>query len=249
MDGDGSVQVNHWKKKSLQYRLVIKLKNDPDKYNLSLLKKIEYFIGGTVRVESKEKFVLWVENRPNKISEIINIFEKYPPLTTRLSLQLQFLHSSLKKNDILWYLEERDKKYQYDKIERMYNKISNYKHFPHFNGWLSGFIEAEGYFTLRSNSSNNHSFSISQKCDKFLLEKINLFFKGKKQVRLVANKKKKISESKQIPNSVVENCYYSFYWLEIYNKEVLKKVVSHCISYPLYGEKQKSFLFFSKKIL
>ena len=29
IDGDGSIQVNHWKKKSLQYRLVIKLKHEP----------------------------------------------------------------------------------------------------------------------------------------------------------------------------------------------------------------------------
>jgi hypothetical protein len=27
MDGDGSIQVNHWRKKALQYRLVIKLRH------------------------------------------------------------------------------------------------------------------------------------------------------------------------------------------------------------------------------
>jgi len=27
MDGDGSIQVNHWRKKDLQYRLVIKLRH------------------------------------------------------------------------------------------------------------------------------------------------------------------------------------------------------------------------------
>jgi hypothetical protein len=27
MDGDGSIQVNHWRSRYLQYRLVIKLKN------------------------------------------------------------------------------------------------------------------------------------------------------------------------------------------------------------------------------
>ena len=27
MDGDGSIQVNHWRRQSLQYRLVIKLSN------------------------------------------------------------------------------------------------------------------------------------------------------------------------------------------------------------------------------
>ena len=37
MDGDGSVQVNIWRKKGLQYRLVIKLRNDCEKRNISLL--------------------------------------------------------------------------------------------------------------------------------------------------------------------------------------------------------------------
>jgi hypothetical protein len=34
MDGDGSIQVNHWHKQSLQYRLVIKLKNLKSNYNM-----------------------------------------------------------------------------------------------------------------------------------------------------------------------------------------------------------------------
>src|SRR4051794_19228235 len=38
MDGDGSVQVNHWRRTSLQYRLVIKLKHTSA--NEQMLKKI-----------------------------------------------------------------------------------------------------------------------------------------------------------------------------------------------------------------
>jgi hypothetical protein len=29
MDGDGSIQVNHWRNKVLQFRFIIKLKNKP----------------------------------------------------------------------------------------------------------------------------------------------------------------------------------------------------------------------------
>lgn len=31
-----------------------------------------------------------------------------------------------------------------------------------------------------------------------------------------------------------------FYFLEIYKKEVLIKIINHCINYPLLGEKLKS---------
>ena len=34
MDGEGSIQVNHWNKKYLQYRLVIKLKNLKENYEM-----------------------------------------------------------------------------------------------------------------------------------------------------------------------------------------------------------------------
>ena len=35
MDGDGSIQVNHWRKQSLQYRLVIKLDRKSTRLNSS----------------------------------------------------------------------------------------------------------------------------------------------------------------------------------------------------------------------
>lgn len=41
LEGDGSIQVNHWKKKNLQYRILIKQKNEPLNYEmLSKVKKI-----------------------------------------------------------------------------------------------------------------------------------------------------------------------------------------------------------------
>ena len=43
MDGDGSIQVNHWRRKNLQYRLFIKLKFDP--CNLQMLNLIKEDIG------------------------------------------------------------------------------------------------------------------------------------------------------------------------------------------------------------
>ena len=56
MDGDGSIQVNHWKFKSLQYRLVIILKNCSE--NVTMLNIIAKTIGGSVRLVDKHKFVI-----------------------------------------------------------------------------------------------------------------------------------------------------------------------------------------------
>jgi hypothetical protein len=55
MDGDGSIQVNHWRKKSLQYRFVIKLKYCPE--NIVILNLIKDTIGGSVNI-IKNDYVL-----------------------------------------------------------------------------------------------------------------------------------------------------------------------------------------------
>jgi hypothetical protein len=56
MEGVGSIQVNHLRKSSLQYRLVIKLSNLTSNYEM--LVKIAKFIGGNVRITGKDKDVL-----------------------------------------------------------------------------------------------------------------------------------------------------------------------------------------------
>ena len=79
MDGDGSIQVNHWREKSLQYRLVIKLKYDA--LNYDMLNLISKTIGGYVRIVKQD--VIWVVNKKEDIQEIIKIFEEYPLLTSK----------------------------------------------------------------------------------------------------------------------------------------------------------------------
>jgi len=56
MDGNGSIQVNHKGKQSLQYKLIIKLSNIKSNYNM--LVKIAKIIGGTVRILGKEDNVI-----------------------------------------------------------------------------------------------------------------------------------------------------------------------------------------------
>ena len=45
---------------------------------------------------------------------------------------------------------------------------------------------------------------------------------------------------------MVRNPYKSFYLLEAYKKESLNKIISHCINYPLLGEKSLSLIKFIK---
>ena len=211
MDGDGSIQVNHWRFKNLQYRMVIKLKYCQE--NLLMLNLIASHIGGNVRITKENRFIIWVVNDRKQISKIIQIFKYYPPITSRLRAQLAFMLECFEKNNVEWYLNTRDKKYLKYKTELL--NIDN----SYFNEWLSGFIEAEGCFSVRTNS-NNCSFSIGQNDDKYILDQIKNHFYTTNQVRKKGDR---------------------FWVLEIYRKSILINIISHCIKYPLLGEKILSF--------
>lgn len=219
MDGDGSIQVNHCRKQSLQYRLVIKLSNTTSNYNM--LVKICKVVGGSVRITGKDKDVIWVVNKKETIQKIIKIFDVYPPLTSKKLCQLKFLNKCMLINSVDWYLLNKNNKYSDQQaiinsdifgLEKGNLTLPNY-----FKGWLSGFIEAEGCFSVRKNNIN--SFSIGQNDDIYLINVIKKYLEA-------AN--------------IVRNPYPNFYSLEIYKKETLKKIIKHFENYPLLGEKAES---------
>lgn len=211
MEGDGSIQVNHWKKRNLAYRLVIKLKYTIA--NEKMLKIISKNIGGRVRID--KNFVVWVEDDKLRIEEIIKIFEKNPPLTARKYCQLEFLKSCLKHNNVELYLKERDNKYS----NATFYLFKESQDLPfYFPSWLSGFIEAEGCFSITAKGVL--SFSIAQKYEKELIGSIRDFF--------YALNYKVIIKSNEL------------YEIKIYNKESLRKIIQHCTEYPLQGEKKES---------
>jgi hypothetical protein len=219
MEGDGSIQVNHWRKKNLAYRLIIKLKNTLT--NEKMLKTISKNIGGRVRISKSKGFcledVIWVEDDKERIVEIIKIFEKYPPLTARKYCQLEFMKACLKHNNIELYLKERDNKY----FCAEYNvfKFSSLNNLPcYFPSWLSGFIEAEGCFSITAKGVL--SFSIAQKYERNLIACIRDYFNALNYQVIIR------------PNELFE--------IKIYNKECLKKIILHCTDFPLQGEKKES---------
>ena len=220
MDGDGSIQVNHWRMKSLQYRLVIKLSYLESNYNMLLI--IAKTIGGIVRIVNNKKEVIWVVDKKETIANIIDIFAIYPPLTSRLTCQLEFLKVCLKNTSVKDYLDNRKLKY--------FNQLNIIKQFSinnvmpsYYPSWLSGFIEAKGCFSIRVNE--NHSFSIGQNEDFYLLDNIKIFFNL---------------------SVMVKNPYKKVYLIESYKKETLNRIINHCTNYPLLGEKSQSLEKFIK---
>lgn len=227
MDGDGSIQVNHWRERNLQYRLVIKLSNIKSNYNMLI--EIAKVIGGTVRITDKGKFVIWVVNSKKEVINIIKIYNDYPPLTSTKICQLAFLKTCLNETiTVSSYLLNR--KLKYDKqltiIKSNSIEFGKSSKLPiYFKAWLSGFIEAEGCFSIRQ--ANNHSFSIGQNHDIYLLHAIKKYFDIDNQIR---------------------NPYDKFYILEVYKKKLLLKIINHCNDYPLLGEKLESLNKFKQKL-
>ena len=224
MDGDGSIQVNHWRNKSLQFRLVIKLSNLTTNYNMLI--KIAKVIGGSVLITGKGKEVIWVVNKKETIQRIIKIFDVYPPLTSRKICQLEFLKKYLLNGSVEDYLKNRNFKYINQPSILNSNPLSSIINLSsYYSGWLSGFIEAEGCFSIRKN--NSPSFSIGQNDDYYLIDSIKSYFNIDNKIR---------------------NPYDKFYFLEVYKKEVLLKIITHCTNYPLLGEKLESLKKFNQKL-
>lgn len=223
MDGDGSIQVNHWRNKNLQYRLIIKLSNLES--NVNMLKLISNQLTGYVRISKDGKFVLWILDNKNHIINMIKIFDKYPPLTSRLICCLSFLKGCLLNSDVEIYLASRELKYS-NQFNIIQDKNINFElPLNYFNSWLSGFIEAEGCFSIRKN--RNSSFSISQNKDIYILNAIKTYFEASNIIRTPYKNK-------------------SIYSLEIYKKDILLKIIKHCELYPLLGAKKDSLFNFQK---
>nr|YP_009546694.1 LAGLIDADG homing endonuclease [Heterodermia speciosa]AYP35434.1 LAGLIDADG homing endonuclease [Heterodermia speciosa] len=222
MDGDGSIQVNHSRAQLLQYRLIIKLSNLKSNYNMLI--KIAKVIGGTVRISANNEDVIWVVNSKQEIEKIIKIFDTYPPITSKKICQLAFLKTCLSETSLEFYMLNR--KLKYDKQLIIIKSKLNFNIPSYFKYWLSGFIEAEGCFSLRENK--NHSFSIGQNDDRYLITAIKQYFQA---------------------TNIVRNPSGKFYSLQVYKKEVLLRIITHCTNQPLLGEKLESLKKFSLKVL
>jgi hypothetical protein len=193
-----------------------------------MLIKIAKVIGGSVKITGKGKDVIWVVNNKETIKDVIKIFDIYSLLTSKKICQLNFLKECLLRNSVNWYLLNRNNKYNNQLSIKKSDMFGLEKGVlilpPYFKEWLSGFVEAEGCFSIRKN--NNHSFSIGQKDDIYLINVIKENFNA---------------------TNIVRNPYSNFYLLEIYRKETIKTILNHFSNYPLLGEKAESFFKWKQK--
>lgn len=232
MDGDGSIQVNHWRYSSLQYRFVIKLKNT--EANGEMLLHIQKSVGGYVRKQSD--FVIWVENHRERIVKLIELLELFPPRTTRLRCQFLFMKQCMEHGSVSKYLATRQSKYD----QRFSLKEKNPDKVSYFLPWLSGFIEAEGCWSQRNGKRDVRSFSIGQKYDDFLLESMCLTIQAD-------NVKIRSASLKNNKGQGLEN---QIFILECQSATCLYSLWNHCGKYPLLGEKSVQFFqFYTPELL
>lgn len=160
LEGDGSIQVNHWKKRYLQFRFIIKLKYTVANYDMCAKIRQNLKI---MNLHIRHGYVVMVEDDRTKISKIMEIIEKYGLLLTHRRKQYAFFKYCL-NNRISYseYAHIKSLKDLWSGFEGIVDfKSAELLQFKHWPNWLCGFTEAEGCFCIRKNHS--HSFSISQK--------------------------------------------------------------------------------------
>lgn len=219
MDGYGNIQVNRLRKKNLQYRLIIKLEYTD--LNKTMLIKIAKYLQGTVRTINNSE-VLWIMDNKDKIIDTLKIFDIYPPLTSRLLCQIEFIKLCLKNNTLEYYMHNINNKYK-----NQNSIINSHKTFllSYFPVWVSGFIEAKGCFSIRK--GDKHSFSIGLNDDQYLMEMIKNYFS-------ITNK--------------VNNLHKKYFVIETYKKKNLLSLISHFKNYPLLGNKSQSLIKFADQL-
>jgi len=210
IDGDGSLQVNHWRSKLLQFRLVVKLSDKP--LNNEMLHLLASTYGGTVKrgKDNRTSYVQWIINdQKTFLRTIIPLLNEYPPLTTRMRLQFEFFKKFIHNQNVDLYFQERGVKYSNrESITPLFTVSPSY-----FENWLAGFIESEGSFSNRTVGTS--TFSIAQNHDRYLIEAIRNFYEVNHLA--ISTKMGKVSG-------------YPLYELSVGSAIGINRVISHCAS-------------------
>jgi hypothetical protein len=175
-----------------------------------MLCKIASIYGGNVRQVVKGGYVIWTVNDKKTFERtILPLFVKYPPLTSRIHLQLQFfLQFFNDPKNVDLYFKIRNLKYcDRDNLLPLFTRTPIY-----FSDWLGGFIESEGSFI--NGSSGNSSFSIAQNHDDYLIKAIRNFYGA---------------DHLTISKNIGKVSGYPIYTISIASLAGVSKVIQHCL--------------------
>lgn len=230
LEGNGSItsNLNSNKSNNIIIRIIISLKNNSE--NFLMLNSVKKVIGGRVVVERKKQYVTWIASNKNDLTKVFVILAKYPLLTAKKQSQLEFVKNCLLEKDIANFLVKRNQKYNNKKV--LLTELSEENRPLYFPAWLSGFIEAEGNFSLVFNEKGhlrNSAFTIGQNDELHILIWINQYFKSK--TAILKDKPKKDGN-------------FEYYRLYLYNAESKRLIFEHFYKYPLLGYKKVSYLKF-----
>ncbi len=229
LEGDGTITVDFLSIYKKRIRIFIALKNlEENKFMLDLFVK---YIGGRIAIERNNRYVTWYATSRTDLSKIFVIFAKYPLLSTRKQCQLNFAKSFINSTIAISkeeFIRLRDEKYKNQKTMLDWNN-KNFVLTSYFPGWLSGFIESEGYFKIVKTTNNTIKSSqliIGQNNEKYLLKAILTYFgKDSKKINFNSNKKG-----------------ITYYKIHMTGKDFCSFLVSHFNSYPLLGDKYTKYL-------
>ena len=205
-----------------------------------MLNKIQNIIGGRVIIERGNKYVTWIASSKADINKVLFVLSRYPLITIRKQCQLEFAKNCLLYKDVNNFMLNR--KNMFNSMNdilatKLFNQTKCIELPFYFYAWLSGFIEAEGNFSLVFNDKGNlrkSSFSIGQKDELHILNMIKFYFKSENKII-----KDKINIS--FRGNLTDSDYYR---LNLYNALSRKLIFEHFNKYPLLGEKKLSYLKF-----
>jgi hypothetical protein len=199
-----------------------------------MLNKIQKIIGGRVVIERQDKYVTWIASNKSDINKVLLVLSRYPLLTVRKQCQLEFARNCLLYKDVDNFMLNRNNMYKNMNDLLVKYQTKQIKLPLYFNSWLSGFIEAEGNFSLvfnKKGSLRKSAFTIGQNDELHILNMIKYYFQSENKI---IKDKKKI----EFKDKTIESDYYR---LSLYNALSRKLLFEHFEKYPLLGEKKLSY--------
>lgn len=195
--------------------------------DLPLVCKLVELYGGRIRFKNKENAIIWILSKHADLLNIINILNGYLR-TPKL----------IKFNELIKWLNEN---YNYDiKINSIDNSDLN------TNGWLAGFIDAEGSFKIRYTKKR-----IDEKSNKVLT-------KERIELRFSLEQRKTLSNSDESYKEIMLKIHYFFgllnelrtsthninktYWIvEVTSLDRLNFIIEYFNIYPLLTAKRNDY--------